>query len=107
MQMDQVNLYINFYTWFWTHDEGSIDAEELTELITTLYEIEGRSKEYAENRAQEIFKLFDEDGDGEIDEEEFCNGCKKDDEFYKLIQDGVNKLYQEASKENHWDMTQY
>ena len=99
--MDQVNLYQLFQLKYLILHEGSIDAEELTELITTLYEIEGRSKEYAENRAQEIFKLFDEDGDGEIDEEEFCNGCKKDDEFYKLIQDGVNKLYQEASKENH------
>ena len=78
---------------------GSIDADELTELISTLYEVEGRSKEYAETRAQEIFKLFDEDGDGEIDEEEFCNGCQKDEEFFKLIKDGVNKLYQDSIKE--------
>ena len=25
------------------------------------------------------------DGDGEIDEGEFCNGCQKDEEFFRLI----------------------
>jgi len=78
---------------------GSIDAEELTEIITTLYEVEGKSREAGEKRAQEIFKLFDEDGDGEIDEAEFCNGCQKDEEFYKLISDGVSRLGLET--ENH------
>ena len=39
---------------------GSIDAEELTQIIVTLYEVEGRSREDGEARAEEIFKLFDE-----------------------------------------------
>ena len=58
----------------------------------TLYEVEGRSREDGEARAEEIFKLFDEDGDGEIDETEFCNGCQKDEEFFRLICEGVNRL---------------
>ena len=39
---------------------GSIDAEELSQIIVTLYEVEGRSREDGEARAEEIFKLFDE-----------------------------------------------
>ena len=76
----------------------------------TLYEVEGRSKEDGEARAQEIFKLFDEvtlqcitvlyrasmfddqDGDGEIDEDEFINGCQKDEEFFRLICEGVSRM---------------
>lgn len=33
-----------------------------------------------------------QDGDGEIDETEFCNGCQKDEEFFRLICEGVNRL---------------
>ena len=42
------------------HLPGSIDAEELSQIIVTLYEVEGRSREDGEARAEEIFKLFDE-----------------------------------------------
>ena len=42
------------------HSRGSIDAEELTQIIVTLYEVEGRPREDGEARAAEIFKLFDE-----------------------------------------------
>ena len=63
--------------------------------------VEGKSREAGEKRAQEIFKLFDEDGDGEIDEAEFCNGCQKDEEFYKLISDGVSRLGLETENQKH------
>ena len=95
--------YYSFICYFnWWFPAGSIDADELKEIITTLYEIEGKPKHYGEQRADEIFKLFDEDGDGEIDEDEFCNGCEKDEEFYKLIRDGVSKLgLDDKSSNNH------
>ena len=71
---------------------GSIDSDELSNIITTMYEVEGKPREKGIERAQEIFKMFDEDGDGEIDEQEFINGCKKDEDFLKMIQDGVSRL---------------
>lgn len=110
--MDQVSsFFLGASLWMPMWLPGSIDAEELTQIIVTLYEVEGRSREDGEARAEEIFKLFDEvrwhqrggvvtrlctvctqDGDGEIDETEFCNGCQKDEEFFRLICEGVNRL---------------
>ena len=34
----------------------------------------------------------DQDGDGEIDEDEFINGCQKDEEFFRLICEGVSRM---------------
>merc|ERR1719270_49562 len=62
---------------FDTDGSGSIDSDELTNIITTLYEVEGKPREKGIQRAAEIFKMFDEDGDGEIDEQEFINGCQQ------------------------------
>lgn len=92
-------LWYIFFNWI----AGSIDSDELREIITTLYECEGKPKEHGEMKAEEIFKLFDEDGDGEIDEQEFCNGCQKDEEFYKLISDGVSKLTLETKNHKNDD----
>ena len=35
----------------------------------TFYDLEGKNKEFGCDKANDIFKLLDENGDGEIDEE--------------------------------------
>merc|ERR1712037_826122 len=74
---------------------GTIDMEEMTEIVTTFYNLEGASKGIAMERAETIFKQLDSNGDGSLDEEEFCKGCLEDNDFYQVIQDGVNKLKNE------------
>ena len=92
---------------------------------------------YSLFRAEAIFKQLDSNGDGSLDEEEFCKwitihdtlfselfnfsglldltnsmlecqkitfifrGCLEDDNFYQVIQDGVNKLKNEQ-KTSSW-----
>ena len=77
---------------------GTIEYEELTDIIITFYDLEGKNKEFGSDKANDIFKLLDENGDGEIDEDEFCNGCSKDEEFYSLIRNGVDKLNSEVER---------
>ena len=37
--------------------------------------MQGVNKEFASARAEKIFEQLDEDGNGELDEEEFCRFC--------------------------------
>ena len=37
--------------------------------------LQGVNKEFASARAEKIFEQLDEDGNGELDEEEFCRFC--------------------------------
>ena len=77
---------------FFQDDSGTIEMAELVEIIGTLYEMEvvtslkkwqhgkieflqGVNKEFASARAEKIFEQLDEDGNGELDEEEFCRFC--------------------------------
>ena len=41
----------------------------MTDIIVTFYDLEGKNKEFGCDKANDIFKLLDENGDGEIDEE--------------------------------------
>ena len=70
--------------------------EELTDIVVTFYDMEGEDRERAAKRAEYIFQQLDSNGDGSLDEEEFCRGCLDDDDFYKIIQDGVQKLYSDV-----------
>ena len=47
-------------------------------------------QEAANAKAEAIFKTLDTNGDGSLDEEEFCEGCLNDPEFAGMIQ--VSKL---------------
>ena len=67
--------------------------EELTEIVVTFYDMEGEDREEAVKRAELIFNQLDVNGDGSLDEEEFCKGCLEDDDFYNVIQEGVQKLF--------------
>ena len=71
--------------------------EELTDIVVTFYDMEGEDREKAATRAEYIFQQLDANGDGSLDEEEFCKGCLEDDDFYKVIKDGVQKLYADVS----------
>ena len=71
---------------------GNIDMQELLEIVVTFYNMEGVSKESAHERADIIFRALDTNCDGTLDEEEFCQGCLKDPDFYRIVQGGVDKL---------------
>ena len=43
-------------------------------------------QEAANAKAEAIFKTLDTNGDGSLDEEEFCEGCLNDPEFAGMIQ---------------------
>jgi len=67
---------------------GSIELKEMSEIIETLYEMEGVSKMNAGDKAQAIFSDLDVDGDGQVDEDEFIRGCLKDNDFVMLLNAG-------------------
>lgn len=71
---------------------GYIDMEELLDVVQTFYNMEGVPKEAAKTKAESLFKSLDTNGDGSLDEEEFCEGCLNDQEFAYMIQLGVDKL---------------
>ena len=48
--------------------------DELLEVVSTFYSMEGVPKEAAKSKAEAIFKSLDTNGDGTLDEEEFCEG---------------------------------
>lgn len=67
---------------------GEIEIEEMCEIISTLYEMEGVGAECARERAEKIFANLDVNGDGHIDEDEFCKGCMDDEELVTLLNAG-------------------
>ena len=66
--------------------------QELLDLVVTFYNIEGVPKEAACEKAEAIFRRLDTNGDGSLDEKEFCQGCLNDPDFYQIVQCGVDKL---------------
>jgi len=67
---------------------GSIELKEMTEIIGTLYQMEGVAKESAADRAQSIFSTLDFDGDGSLTEDEFIKGCMQDDDLIATLNAG-------------------
>ena len=50
----------------------------MIDIITILYELNGRSGDTAKKCAEELFRKLDKNGNGEIDEEIFVEGCSKE-----------------------------
>ena len=67
---------------------GTIDLPEMIEIIGTLYDMEGVSKNTAADRARKIFGELDVDGDGELTADEFVRGCLEDPELVRLLNTG-------------------
>ena len=64
--------YFRFYD---EDDSGGIDMEEMMKVLTNLYEMEGMSGREATLRVRALFTELDTDGSGELDREEFIQGC--------------------------------
>ena len=50
----------------------------MIDIITILYELNGGSCDTAQKCAEELFRKLDKNGNGEIDEEIFVEGCSKE-----------------------------
>ena len=50
----------------------------MIDIITILYELNGGSTNTAKQCAEELFRKLDKNGDGEINEEIFVEGCSKE-----------------------------
>lgn len=64
---------------------GSIELKEMTEIIGTLYQMEGVTKDSAAERAESIFGALDFDGDGSLTEDEFIQGCMMDQDLVATL----------------------
>ena len=71
---------------------GSIDIDELIEIIVQFYDMEDIPRERSVDHAQRIFEAFDTDGNGTLDEEEFVQGCLIDPDFSRVISKSIEKL---------------
>ena len=85
-------------------DTGTIDVEEMVEIVGNLYEMEGvskvgiddaivdtnnlSSKDTAMDRATTVFKMLDVNADGELNEDEFVYGCIEDQNLINLLNSG-------------------
>ena len=67
-----VKKYFRFYD---EDDSGGIDMEEMLKVLSNLYEMEGMSGKEATLRAKALFTELDTDASGELDREEFIQGC--------------------------------
>ena len=91
--------------------EGSIDLDELIDIICTFYDMEGVPRSESRRHAKRIFEALDEDGqflilvssdhlncagNGSLDEDEFVKGCLTDPDFSRVIQHSIEKLKVQA-----------
>ena len=73
---------------------GIIDQGEMNRIILSIYELIGEDdlsndtselKYSPEERTRIIFSQMDKNGDGYLTEDEFVQGCEKDNELSKLL----------------------
>ena len=68
---------------------GTIDPDEMLKVVQAIYgmrrEDATEPTSVADERARKIFLRMDENGDGQLTEEEFLRGCLEDDELSKLL----------------------
>ncbi|XP_035715757.1 neuronal calcium sensor 2 [Folsomia candida] len=73
---------------------GVIDLQEMQKIVQAIYEMLGtnaanRPQDSAEERAKSIFAKMDENGDGQLTQEEFLKGCLQDEELSKMLAPGT------------------
>ena len=72
---------------------GTIDPDEMLKVVRAIYgmrcEEATEPTSVADERARKIFRRMDENGDGQLTEEEFLRGCLEDDELSKLLAPNV------------------
>ena len=79
---------------------GTIELNEMIEVMTALQCMDGASKEAAQVRGRRIFEELDINDDGEISCEEFVRGCMMDPELVRTITaGGLDPLEEEC----YWD----
>jgi Ca2+-binding EF-hand superfamily protein len=72
-----------------TDGSGSIEEDEMIEVMTALYNTDGQSGlDAAAAQARRIFNELDVNGDGELSCEEFVRGCMQDPELVRMITAG-------------------
>ena len=79
---------------------GSIEIEEMVEIVGNMFELEGLSKvisvsrlelgqfvcqDTATEKATHTFHLLDTNGDGSLNEDEFISGCLHDKTLARLL----------------------
>ena len=89
---------------YFLYETGTIDVEEMVEIVGNMYEMEGVSKvgiddeivdtnnlstkDTAMERATAVFKMLDVNADGELNEDEFVDGCIEDQNLINLLNSG-------------------
>jgi len=61
-------------------NSGAISPEEMVEIFTLMYSVQGSSEEDAVEQARKVFAALDVDKDGKIGLEEFITGCMENSE---------------------------
>ena len=91
---------LSFFCRYDTDKSGAIDKKEMTKVMISIYVMlvtseDHKAKSLAEERATahaaKLFKEVDVDNDGELTEEEFISGCKKDKELMEKLQQLVDQ----------------
>ena len=58
----------------------------MEEILTIIYELNGSSKSLAKASATDLFAKLDKNSNGEIDEEDFVDGCSQDPDIVYAIE---------------------
>ena len=66
---------------------GEVSMSEMVILFAGIYQLEGIENKAAVERAEVVFGNLDINGDGDITEEEFVQGCLKDEDMVRMLQD--------------------
>ena len=99
MSHDHVTT-VMFHSRYDVDKSGAIDKKEMTKVMTSIYVMlttsdDNKAKQNAEEQATahaaKLFKEVDVNNDGELSEEEFIDGCKKDKELMMKLQQLVDQ----------------
>jgi len=65
---------------------GMIDITELKRTLSAVYEVVGHGDAQEKLKAEELFRILDENSDGEISQEEFINIIKRDHQLLNILE---------------------